>query len=223
MVKAVGYCVATHIPFIHAWSGCDTTSATFGHGKTNLLKKLKRCPEIREIGDTFYCQRSSQEEIIKAGNRLFVLMYGGKKQETLGNLRYRHFMQMAAKGTVLIQAHKLPPTERSAYFHCLRVHLQVIQWASLDVDVANPIDWGWKLDNASLLPIMTDKAVAPDDVLNVVRCNCKTSSRNTCGSNQCSCRKHSLHCVSVCGDCHRKDCNNILPPTHEDVEDDTCM
>ena len=223
LVKAVGYCVAKHIPFIHAWSGCDTTSATFGHGKTNLLKKLKRCPEVREIGDTFYCQRSSQEEIMKAGNRLFVLMYGGKKQETLGSLRYRHFMQMAAKGTVLIQAHKLPPTERSAYFHCLRVHLQVIQWASLDVDVANPIDWGWKLDNASLLPIMTDKAVAPDDVLNVVRCNCKTSSRNTCGSNQCSCRKHGLHCVSVCGDCHGKDCNNILPPTHEDVEDDTCM
>ena len=29
------------LPFVHAFSGCDTTSAIFGHGKPKLLKLLK--------------------------------------------------------------------------------------------------------------------------------------------------------------------------------------
>ena len=34
------------LPFVHAFSGCDTTSAIFGHGKTKLLKLLKGLYEI---------------------------------------------------------------------------------------------------------------------------------------------------------------------------------
>ena len=37
-----------HILLIHAWSGCDTTSATFGHGKTNLMK-MNRVPEVQNL------------------------------------------------------------------------------------------------------------------------------------------------------------------------------
>jgi len=35
--------------FIHAWSGCDTTYATFGHGKTILLKKIQVPEEVQQI------------------------------------------------------------------------------------------------------------------------------------------------------------------------------
>ena len=31
-----------HILFIHTWRGCDTTSATYGHGKMHLMKLFKK-------------------------------------------------------------------------------------------------------------------------------------------------------------------------------------
>ena len=31
--------ITSHLLFLHAWTGCDTTSATFGHEKTSMLKK----------------------------------------------------------------------------------------------------------------------------------------------------------------------------------------
>lgn len=49
---------------------------------------------------------------------------------------------------------------------------------------------------------------APDDVLKVIRCNCKMTSRNTCGTTSCSCRSNGLKCVSACGDCKGLDCLN---------------
>ena len=39
----------TNLPFMHAWSGCDTTSATYGHGKATLLKKMKESEEDRYL------------------------------------------------------------------------------------------------------------------------------------------------------------------------------
>ena len=49
LVNKAGKVVIPHILFIHAWSGCDTTSATYGHGKTILLKKMKESEELRQI------------------------------------------------------------------------------------------------------------------------------------------------------------------------------
>ena len=47
--KAGKNTVITNLPFIHAWSGCDTTSVTYGHGKATLLKKMKESEEVRHI------------------------------------------------------------------------------------------------------------------------------------------------------------------------------
>ena len=63
------------------------------------------------------------------------------------------------------------------------------------------------------------QAPAPDDILNVVRCKCKQSSRNQCGSNLCSCHKNGLSCVSACGECNGIACYNA-GDSHEHVEDD---
>ena len=42
---------------------------------------------------------------------------------------------------------------------------------------------------------------APDDLLKVIRCKCKSTSCNQCGTNLCSCRKNELSCVSACEEC----------------------
>ena len=37
------------ILFIHSWSGCDTTSFTFGHGKTHVIKTLLKLDSVKRL------------------------------------------------------------------------------------------------------------------------------------------------------------------------------
>jgi len=60
-----------------------------------------------------------------------------------------------------------------------------------------PANWGWKQDGDHFVSITTDLPVAPDEILNVVRCGCKTA----CSSALCSCRKNGLKCMSACKCC----------------------
>ena len=49
----------------------------------------------------------------------------------------------------------------------------------------DPLKWGWKLQNGQLVAITTDMPAAPDGLLRVVHCNCKTD----CSTARCSWRK----------------------------------
>ena len=102
----------------------------------------------------------------------------------------------------------LPPTERAPYYHALRVHLQVAQRMNLDSECLNPTKWGWKFEKGHLVPTKNDIAPEPDFLLNFIRCKCKTTSKNPCGTTHCSCR--GLKCMSACGDCRGELCNNIV-------------
>ena len=114
---------------------------------------------------------------------------------------------MMAKG--VLQPEKLPPTNRAALYHGLRVHYQIVTWKMLNNQdaILDLKDWGWSVSEDEILPIKTDKEVAPISILKVVRCTCK-SSNNQCGSNKCSCRKNGLKCISTSGKCRGEDCQN---------------
>ena len=64
---------------------------------------------------------------------------------------------MACKG--IIQPEKLPPTERTAYFHGLRTHLQIMCWSLLEFQIS-AVDWGWKQHDGAMAPIMTNMKIA---------------------------------------------------------------
>lgn len=49
-----------------------------------------------------------------------------------------------------------------------------------------------------LVPIATNEAPAPSDILKVVRCGCKAG----CKTSRCSCFKHGLKCTHVYSECH---------------------
>ena len=122
--------------------------------------------------------------------------------------RHRKYLEMCYKGKV--EPERMPPTERAAFFHGLRVHLQIVAWKMLEDNEVqlNPCNWGWIINGNTMTPIKTDKAVAPESLLKVIRCNCKMSSKAPCATNQCSCRKHGLSCLSSCGECHGEACEN---------------
>lgn len=76
-----------------------------------------------------------------------------------------------------------------------------------------PEQWVWRLSSGRLEPCTTDLPPAPEVLLNVIRCKCKTD----CLSQRCSCRKHGLECSLACDECKGLNCTNS--PSLELVED----
>ena len=95
LVATAGDVVISNLLFIHAWSGCDTTCATFGHGKTALFKKMKESEELQEISKIMSDLKATVEEVGQAGIRAFVILYGGKRTDSLNQLRYTKYTHLA--------------------------------------------------------------------------------------------------------------------------------
>ena len=100
--------------------------------------------------------------------------------------------------------------------------IKVAQCKHLDLRCLAPTEWGWGVQNDLMEPIKADLEPAPEWLLNVIRCNCKQTTRKPCGSRLCSCRKNGLHCVPACGGCHGEGCKNAellqedtIAPEHE--------
>ena len=113
---------------------------------------------------------ATAEQVGNAGIRLFVITYGGKPEESLNKLRYLKFMEMISSCKITFDPQKLPPTERAAYFHSLRVHLQVTIWDKFTNDYLDPKLWGWELEGSAFTPVMTDMNAAPDSLLKIILC-----------------------------------------------------
>ena len=65
--------------FIHAWTGCDTTSAIFYKGKGSLVATLRKSQRMREMPDIISNVWSSQNEVGEASIEAFKILYGGKR------------------------------------------------------------------------------------------------------------------------------------------------
>ena len=110
---------------------------------------------------------------------LFNRSYYGKETDTLASLRHARFMESVTT-SLTVRPQNLPPSETAVHLHALRVHLQLCQWSTLDLECLNLLDWGWYQMKDNLQPIKTDLEPAPVDMLNFIWCNCKTL-KNTCG------------------------------------------
>ena len=108
---------------------------------------------------------------------------------------------MAAKG--IVDPCKLPPTQSVAYQHTLRSLFQATIWEKLDVSCLNPCDYGWSVIDNVFCPTTNSEVCAPDDLLKLIRCKCKSG----CQSANCSCKKHGLNCAVACHNC-RGCCEN---------------
>ena len=196
--------VCRQLLFVHAVTGCDTTSRLHGIGKGPLLKKI--ISNTKYLGNApsvfFQSHSSSTREMLEnVGEEVMASLYGGLPGEGLDLLRFRKFVTKTSTLDKHVQVCSLPPTSAAAKYHTYRVYHQVQQW------VGNTLlaqDWGWKLDDNMLIPMKTTLAPAPDELLNIIRCNCKSN----CDSKRCSCRKHGIPCSMSCGQCRGTSCSN---------------
>ena len=74
-------------------------------------------------------------------------------------------------------------------------------------------EWGWKLLNNSLVPVMMDTSPAPETLLKIIHCNCSGG----CSTRRCTCKRHGLICSRVCGPCQEGHYDNMK---EEAVSDD---
>ena len=123
--------VVPHILAIHAWGGCDTTPAVFGHGKCRILKLAKKSQEVRQWCAVFEQEDATRDDVGEAGERIFISMYGGKPDDSLTKLQHARYREIAATNSSVLRPERLPPTERAAFQYSLRVHMQVMIWKSL--------------------------------------------------------------------------------------------
>ena len=92
--ETLGDDVCNELLFVHAYSGCDSTSRIYGIGKKSAFRKLvKSDPAMEPSASAFILQNKSQEDISDLGKDLMVDVFGGKSSDTLSSLRHYHFHQ----------------------------------------------------------------------------------------------------------------------------------
>jgi len=198
---AVGNLVAENILFLHAISGCDTTSSFFNLGKMRFVKTLKKHPKLKEAIEVYKDPEASRSMLKAAGDKFMVEVYGytGKTPPTLNQLRYFNYKRMAFKRSSNLAT--LPPSAAALHQHCYRTYHQVQQWLGFKKD---PEDWGWRKTSCGLQPVTTAMPPAPPELLKLITCSCKTNCTRNCG-----CKKTGLFCSVLCSNCQGT-CENIL-------------
>ena len=107
----------------------------------------------------------------------------------------------ATKASTELQ--RLPPTDLAFRLNVRRALYQLQIW--LHADELNPpdllpTDWGWHIEGGSLeatqLPPGT--AIAPDGLLNSVKCQCKAVNKR-CEGGHCTCKSSNISCSKFCG------------------------
>ncbi|XP_068675446.1 uncharacterized protein [Montipora foliosa] len=205
--------VCRDLLFLHAITGCDTISRLYGVGKATALKKLDNVLHFKEQANVFSCH-STVSDVVNAGEKALVSLFGGKPGVCLNALRYQRYFEKLASKTSHIEPQNLPPTAAAARFHSLRVYLQVKQWQGEGSGMSME-DWGWKVTNDQVFPVATDLPPAPESLLQLIRCNCSSD----CSSMRCICRKNGMQCSPACGQCKGSSCTNSSNTVDYESED----
>ena len=144
--------VRDNILFLHSFSGADTTSAFFRHGKLKFVKLLEKDSYLQNSVSVFKDPSADRTKIAEAGVQFIKKLYGYSITESLGDIRYQCFAKFLNKGSFSLAS--LPPTETAAKFHSFRTFHQVQKWLGNELQ---PTEWGWKRTINGLTPITTDK------------------------------------------------------------------
>jgi len=179
------------ILFAHAISGCDTTAAFYGKGKASCFNVLMKHNHLQlEVVEIFNSPASEEEEIFQAACKYVLVLYGAKKTvKSLNEHRFRVFVESVAKNTQPVDIEKffslLPPTEEAVRQQAYRAYEQVQRWKN---NVLSPTEWGWAIQNGSLVPVTTTADPAPASLLKLISCKCLKGCMSAC-----SCRKAGIY------------------------------
>ncbi|GBN82207.1 hypothetical protein AVEN_259319-1 [Araneus ventricosus] len=99
------YCAATmniaphitdDISFLHAFSGCGTTSALFRQGKKKFISVLYST-ELQQVVNIFRDENACMNDVDEARQKVLITMSGKNSEETLDSLRFKLFKKSLEK------------------------------------------------------------------------------------------------------------------------------
>ena len=204
------------MPFLHVFLGCDTTCRLFSIKKSFIIKKFRENKSLQQAAIVFDNPNATQAHIDHAGEAAFVVMYNGKKSDTLDRLRYKKYCNNVATSLTQVDPKVLPPTSASAKCHSRRVFLQTNQWKDPKYDLLAE-EWGWIRKDTGSYPVLTDMPTAPAELLKIIRCNCTTD----CATARCTCKKHKMKCSMACRYCRGSSCSSASTFVEDEDETDS--
>ena len=189
----VDCCLA--LPALHGFSGNDYTSSFYGVGKAKALKVLLSSPEFietfKQIGNTVVFHSPLFESI----ERFVLKLYGLKNCMNVNEGRYVKF----TSSKITPPPEKLPPKRDALLCHCKRVSFvtaMVKKSLEAEFEMPSPDGYGWSLVDGKLSIVWILLPPAPDEVLQLVTCNCKSTA---CQRRNCNCVSYNLPCTDLCG------------------------
>ena len=146
---------------------------------------------------------NSSDDISDLGKGLMISLFGA--------LRHVTFSKKVATAKAFVTPKRLPHTSPATSFHSQRVYFQIMVWIGMANEM-NLIEWGWEKESDELIPIMTNKNVASDELLKVIHCNCRGMQIRSMQLQTL----WTLSCTAACGPCQVENCDN--PNTTQEVD-----
>ena len=158
--------VCTNLLFLHAITGCDTTSRLYGVGKATALKKFENVPYFREQARslaviwlflTFSLQVKRHLSHFSVVSQELVLTLSGSV--VLWKTCHEDISHRATESSPNCSSGPISQPAR---------YLQVKQWQGEGTEMSME-DWGWKFTDNQVFPVATDLPPAPDSLLQLIQ------------------------------------------------------
>ena len=204
IAEALGPEKTAALPAFHAITGADNTGSLSGKGKVSCWKAFLEADDsvlnaLAKLG-----REEEPGTDIKVGIERFVCQLYLPRTDitTVKELRWFLFRKKQA------ESDKLPPTQAALHQAILRAHFQLLVW-NKDTEpnpvLPSPSDYGWAMENAEWVPVMTTLPPAPEAVIELVKCGC---SKERYSTNRCQCRRAGLLCTDLCSCSDDSECEN---------------
>lgn len=188
---ALGTRVCSALIGIHTFTGCDSTSAFHGKGKRKTFslacQKEEYLTGFSKLGSSFEFDQSTFNTL----GKYVCHLYGQSSAKNVNEARYKSFCMASSALPEL----SIPPTSDALFQHCRRANYQAAimkHCLTGKMCAPSPIGSGWHIEDGELAVTWMTTNPAPDSVLQVVHCSCKTTK---CETERCSCMSagHVLH------------------------------
>ena len=184
-------------PFFHAFTGCDTVSSLFNHGKCKLWDKWREFEETDALTQVF-CELSemphhvSDEQITVLEKYILSVYYPRLVGPSDINVqRMRDFEHSTHNNLRLLPPSKIGLIHRvkRASYEAGWIAYQCVE----NVDLPDPAQWGWNMVNGHFVPKWQEIQDPIDALVVTATCSCV---KQKC--NNCQCSRQNLQCISFC-------------------------
>ncbi|GFS26659.1 hypothetical protein ElyMa_007060900 [Elysia marginata] len=184
------------LPFFHAFSGCDTTSAFFGKGKKTAWQAWQAYSDATEamahLADHPFTHLDEDSDCFSVLERLVVILYDKTSHlSCVDEARKVLFCHMNRA------MDKLPPTKNCLLHHVRRAIYQAGIWTKstqAQFDLPSAQDFAWRQSEDSWKPLWMTVPEVSKACSQLVKCACKDAC------SVCKCAKASPKC-SLLGKC----------------------